>query len=88
MVFKIIMVFSVSITTNVVSSSPNHGGVYSTQYYVIKLVSDLREVGTMTALVNKIEINVKQIFEYQILHFDKLTRSNISLFDVISGTLQ
>jgi hypothetical protein len=29
---------------------------------------------TMTALVNKIEINVKQIFEYQILHFDKLTR--------------
>jgi hypothetical protein len=43
---------------------------------------------TMMALVNKIKINVKQIFEYQILHFDKLTRSNISLFDVITGTLQ
>jgi hypothetical protein len=33
------------ITTNVVSSNSVHGMVYSIQYYVIKLVSDLRQVG-------------------------------------------
>jgi hypothetical protein len=31
----------VPITTNVVSSSPIHGEVYSIQHYVIKFVSDL-----------------------------------------------
>jgi hypothetical protein len=36
---------SVSITTNVVSSNPVHGEVYSIQYYVIKFVSDWRQVG-------------------------------------------
>jgi hypothetical protein len=36
---------SVSITTNVVSSNPAHGEVYSIQLYVIKFVSDLWEVG-------------------------------------------
>jgi len=37
---------SVSITTNVnvVSSNPAHGEVYSIQHYVIKFVSDLRQV--------------------------------------------
>jgi len=35
---------SVPITTNVVSSNPVHGDVYSIQYYVIKFVSDLRQV--------------------------------------------
>jgi len=30
---------------NVVSSNPVHGEVYSIQYYVIKFVSDLRQVG-------------------------------------------
>jgi hypothetical protein len=33
------------ITTNVVSSNPVHGEVYSIQHYVIKFVSDLRQVG-------------------------------------------
>jgi len=33
------------ITTEVVSSNPAHGDVYSIQHYVIKLVSDLRQVG-------------------------------------------
>jgi hypothetical protein len=33
----------VPITTNVVSSNPVHGEVYSIQYYVIKFISDLRE---------------------------------------------
>jgi hypothetical protein len=36
---------SVPITTNVVSSNPVHGEVYSIQHYMIKFVSDLREVG-------------------------------------------
>ena len=34
----------VPITTNVVSSNPVHGEVYSIQHYVIKFVSDLRRV--------------------------------------------
>jgi hypothetical protein len=32
------------ITTKVVSSNPVHGEVYSIQHYVIKFVSDLRQV--------------------------------------------
>ena len=35
---------SVPITTKVVSLNPDHGGVYRKQYYVIKFVSDLRQV--------------------------------------------
>jgi hypothetical protein len=35
----------VHITTKVVSSNPAHGEVYSIQHYVIKFVSDLRQVG-------------------------------------------
>ena len=33
------------ITTKVVSSNPAHGKVYSLQHYMIKFVSDLRQVG-------------------------------------------
>ena len=33
------------ITTNVASSNPSHGEVYSIQHYLIKFVSDLRQVG-------------------------------------------
>jgi hypothetical protein len=36
---------AVPITTKVVSSNPVHGEVYSIQHYVIKFVSDLRQVG-------------------------------------------
>jgi hypothetical protein len=36
---------SVSITTEVVSSNPAHGEVYSTQHYVINFVSDFRQIG-------------------------------------------
>jgi len=35
---------SVPITTKVVSSNPVYGEVYSIQHYVIKFVSDLRQV--------------------------------------------
>ena len=33
------------ITTKVVSLNPAHGEVYSIQHYVIKFISDLRQVG-------------------------------------------
>jgi hypothetical protein len=36
---------SVQITTKFVSSNPAHGEVCSIQHYVIKFVSDLRQVG-------------------------------------------
>jgi hypothetical protein len=36
---------SVPITTNAMSSNPVHGEVYSIQHYVIKFVSDFRQVG-------------------------------------------
>jgi hypothetical protein len=36
---------SVPMTTNVVSSNPTHGEVHAIQHYVIKLVSDLWQVG-------------------------------------------
>jgi hypothetical protein len=42
--FTTILVKSVPITTNVVSSNPAHGEVYSIQHCVIKFVSALREV--------------------------------------------
>jgi len=35
---------SVSITINIVSSNPANGEVWSIQHYVIKFVSDLRQV--------------------------------------------
>ena len=35
---------SIPIATEIVSSNPVHGDVYSTQHYVIKFVSDLRQV--------------------------------------------
>ena len=52
---------SMPITTDVVSSSPVHGEVYSIQYYVIKFVSDLHQVigggglslGTLVSSTNK-----------------------------------
>jgi hypothetical protein len=36
---------------NVVSSNPVHGKVYSIQYYVIKFVSDLQQVGGMKIII-------------------------------------
>ena len=36
---------SVPITTEVVRSNPAHGEVFSIQHYVIKFVSDLRQIG-------------------------------------------
>jgi hypothetical protein len=38
------ILLSVSNTTKVVSANPAHGEVYLIQHYVIKFVSDLRQV--------------------------------------------
>ena len=64
---------SVPITTNVVSSNPAHGQVYSIQHYVIKFVSDLRQVcfsqGTPASSTNKTdrhditEISLKAVLD-------------------------
>jgi len=53
---------SVPITTNVVSSNPVHGELYSIQLYVIKFVSDLRQFGdffpgTSVSSTNKTDCN-------------------------------
>jgi hypothetical protein len=41
-----LLVQSVDITTKVASSNAIHGEVYSIQHYVLKFVSDLRQVGS------------------------------------------
>jgi hypothetical protein len=43
--FTITYMQSVTIFTNVGNSNPTRGEVYSIQHYVIKFVSDLRQVG-------------------------------------------
>ena len=48
--FYLYSVQSVLITTNVVSSNSVHGEMYSIQHYVIKFVSDLRQVGQWFSL--------------------------------------
>jgi len=57
----------VPITTKVVSSNPAHGEVCYIQHYVIKFVSDLRQVGglrrgTQLYSTNKTEILLKVVF--------------------------
>ena len=47
---------SVSITTKVVRSNPAHGKVYLIQHYVIKFVSDLRQVN-ITEILLKVGLN-------------------------------
>jgi hypothetical protein len=52
---------SVLITTKVVSSNAAHDEVYSMQHYVIKFVSDLRQVsGFLQVIVN----NVKTYYDW------------------------
>jgi len=54
---------SVSITTKVVTLNPVHGKLYSIQHYVIKFVSDLRQVcGYPVSSTNKIDChNITEI---------------------------
>ena len=53
---------SVPITTKVMSSDPNNGEMYSMQHYVIKFISDLRQVGgflrhDITEILLKVALN-------------------------------
>jgi hypothetical protein len=47
---------SVPITTNIVSLNPAHGDVYLIQHYVIKFISDLRQVGGVLGFFNLIAL--------------------------------
>ena len=47
---------SVPITTNVVSSTPVHGKVYLIQHYVIKFISDLRQVSGFRQFLTPIKL--------------------------------
>ena len=47
---------SVPITINVVNSNPAHDEVYSIQHYVIKFVSDLRQVGGFLRFPSSIKL--------------------------------
>jgi len=68
---------SVPNTTNVVSSNPARGEVYSIQHYVIKFVTDLRQISTtnttylqsITDILLKVALNtINQIkIEIQVL---------------------
>jgi hypothetical protein len=44
--------FSVHVTTNIVSSNSAHDEVYSIRYYMIKFVSDLRQVDPLVVNSN------------------------------------
>ena len=76
---------SVPITTKVVSSNPIHGEVYSIQHYVIKFLSDLRQVGgffpgTPVSSTNKIDRhNITEIFL-------KVALNTITLTLILTGT--
>ena len=52
-----LLVQSVPITTKVVSSNPAHGEVHSIEHYVIKFVSDLRQVSGFLRLPSPIKLN-------------------------------
>jgi hypothetical protein len=53
---RMVHVQPVPITTKVVNSNPVHGEVYSIQRYVIKFVSDLRQVGGFLRFLPPIEL--------------------------------
>jgi hypothetical protein len=50
---------TVYITTKVVSSNPVQGEVYSIQYYVIKFVSNLQQVGSFLQVLRFLPNNRK-----------------------------
>ena len=55
---------SVPITTQGVSSNPVHGLLYSIQHYVIKFVSDLRQVGGLLRFPPPIKLTATTYLKY------------------------
>ena len=58
--FVLLPVQSMLRTTKVVSSNPAHGDVYSIQQYMIKFVSDLRQVGDFLWVLG-VRVRVRKI---------------------------
>jgi hypothetical protein len=48
---------SVPIITNIVSLNPAHGEVYLIQHYVIKFVSDMRQVGGFILVIGGVPVS-------------------------------
>jgi len=57
---------SVPITTNVVSSNPDHSEVYSIQHYLIKFVSELRKAAVFSGFSSVSSINKTDLMGYNI----------------------
>jgi hypothetical protein len=57
---------SVPITTNVLSSNPVHGEMYSIHHYVIKFVSVLQQVGPVIVLRMAFDIIIDMIIYHNI----------------------
>jgi hypothetical protein len=64
-------------TTNVASSNPAHGEVYSIQHYVIKFLSDLRQVGGFLRFPPPIKLTATIILLKGPLNTIKQTNSNV-----------
>jgi hypothetical protein len=67
-------------TTKVVSSNPVHGEVYSIQHYLIKFVSDLRQVGgflrVLLFIIDRFRIVLKYLHENVMSALRKIFKSN------------
>jgi len=81
----------VPITTNVVSSNPSHGKVYSIQHYLIKFVSHLRQAGGFLRVLpvsstNKTDRHdITEILLKVALNTITLISSIISYHNLLSG---
>jgi hypothetical protein len=69
----------VSITTKVVSWNPVHGEVYSIQYYVIKFVSDLLQVGGYVSCIRWTKTGKR----WMVIMINRTYQSRLSAIDYI-----
>ena len=69
-----------SITTKVVSASPAHSEVYLIQHYVIKFVSDSRQLGFLTNKTDRHDINERLLKVALFLYF--LISSGFHIVDI------
>jgi hypothetical protein len=79
----------VPITTNVASSNPAHGEVYSIQHYVITFVSDLRQVGSFLQVLLASSTNKTDRQDInEILLKVALNIMTITLIDIVTFILK
>jgi gamma-glutamylcyclotransferase (GGCT)/AIG2-like uncharacterized protein YtfP len=67
--------------TGVVASNPVHGEVYSIQHYVIKFVSELRQVSGLKSNQFKISINLLYYKPYSLVLYCSNQESNTNIKD-------